>query len=75
MADLSKNEKAEEIGQPVILDAEVSSDKSQNEKIHHLLNDENDPDLGKSPEERAAIVRPQRTTNTPALTLCDRTRN
>lgn len=56
MADLSKNEKAEGNG----LHSESSSDEldkvDKGDKIDNLLNDENDPDAGKSDEERAAIV-------------------
>ena len=56
MADISKNEKAEHADPTIHKDAETSSDESAKVKhIHELLNDENDPDFGKSPEEKAAI--------------------
>jgi hypothetical protein len=54
MADISKNEKAEHVDPTIRTDAETSSDESKN-YIHELLSDENDPDIGKSPEEKAAI--------------------
>lgn len=50
MADISKTEKAEATG----VTPESSSEET--EKVHDLLSDENDPDAGKSEEERAAIV-------------------
>lgn len=58
MADISKNEKAEQFDQSVRPDLETSSGESgKGDHIHELLKDENDPDLGKSAEEKAAIVR------------------
>ena len=54
MADISKDEKAEHADPTVRNDAETSSDES-GKHIHELLSDENDPDFGKSPEEKAAI--------------------
>lgn len=58
MADLSKNEKAESNG----LYSESSSGELDKvdmvDKVNNLLSDDNDPDAGKSDEERPAVVIP-----------------
>lgn len=51
MADICENEKADVTEQS----SESSLDKE--DTIHDLLRNENDPDAGKSDEEKAAIVR------------------